>query len=100
MKRIYDAAFVNSSGTHHAHLGTFWWVDDNGSRGTWTRLEAYNYVKANPQQVYVSEGNRTVYVAHRENNLGTKWVQTYADRYWRDNLTALAIRHRQGLPNY
>jgi hypothetical protein len=100
MKRIYDAAFANSNGVHHSHLGTFWWIDDNDNTGQWTRPEAYSYVVANPRGVYVSENNRTVLVGHREDETtGTHWIQTYADGYWRDNLTALAVRHSQGLVN-
>lgn len=100
-RRIYDAEFASIIGSKHWHLAKFWWIDSDGSRGTWTRLEAYNYVKNHPSKtVYVSEGARTVYVGDRENKTtGTKRIQTYADGYWRDNLVALAERRRRGLPN-
>jgi hypothetical protein len=100
MRRIYDAQFANSSGKKHWHLATFWWIDENGNTGTWTRLAAYNYVLANAKLVYVSENGKTVYVGHRyDKATETKWIQTYSDGYYQDNLVALAERHRQGLPN-
>lgn len=101
MKRIYDAAFENDNGTHHSHLSTFWWVDEYGNTGTWTRQQAYNFVVANPNIVYVSEGNASVIVLpyYFTNNPNVQWIQTVADGIIRDNLTQLAIRHRQGLVN-
>jgi Protein of unknown function (DUF3892) len=100
MVRIYDAAFAIISGTKHWHLSDFWWIDDSGNRGHWTRAEAYGYVVNNPKIVYVSEGNTQVLVyARYDKNTDTKWVQTYADGIWKDNLTALAERHKRGLVN-
>jgi len=98
LKRIYDAEFATTTGSQHEHLGTFWWTDGSQT-GKWTRLEAYNYVSAYPNTVYVSEGTSTVLVKAYYNALGTKWIQTVADGVLKDNLTTLAIRHRQGLIN-
>ena len=101
MKRIYDAAFAITNGSHHSHLGTFWWIDSNGNTGTWTRDQAHAYVLANPETVYVKEGSSMVYVYpyHYTNNPTVKWIQTRADGVLKDNLTTLAKRHAQGLPN-
>lgn len=101
MVRIYDATFANSSGTHHSHLNTFWWVDEYGNTGTWTRQQAYNYVVANPRTVYVAEGDASVIVLpyYSTINPNIQWIQTQSDGIIRDNLTNLAIRHRQGLVN-
>jgi hypothetical protein len=100
MVRIYDAAFAADRGDEHWHLATFWWIDATGAKGKWTRLEAHDYVAAHPRVVYVAEdGNRVLVGAHHDLKTGTKWIQTYADGVWRDNLTTLAIRHRKGLPN-
>ena len=102
MRRIYDAAFETDSGTHHEHLGTFWWIDDDGSQGSWTRREAYNYVDAYPTgTVYVKEGAARVVVKayYYIDNPDIRWIQTEADGIKKDNLTTLAERHRAGLTN-
>jgi hypothetical protein len=102
MKRIYDAAFANQTQqSHHVHLGKFWWIDEKGNTGTWTRKEAYDYVDAHPKTVYVAEGNDSVYVYayYYKDNPSIQWVQTQADGKQRDNLLTLAKRHAQGLAN-
>jgi hypothetical protein len=98
--RIYDAAFAaGTNGTHHAHLGTVWWIDTAAKKGSWTRLEAYNYVLNNPGDIYVSEDTYSVGVRAYHNSDGVKWIQTEADGVKRDNLLTLARRHAQGLAN-
>jgi hypothetical protein len=101
MLRIYDAAFATATGTNHQHLETFWWVDDStGNRGQWSRAQAYAFVKDHTiGTVYVAEGNLRVNVRAYYNDAGTQWIQTEADGQLKDNLTTLAQRHRQGLPN-
>ena len=100
MIRIYDAAFASVTGKEHWHLETFWWINSAGKKGRWSRAEAYDYVKNHPKTVYVKEGKDQVLVYHQyHQSTGTKWIQTYADGVWKDNLTALAERHRRGLPN-
>ena len=101
MIRIYDVAFANDFGSHHSHLGTFWWIDENGNTGSWTRQQAYNFVVANPRTVYVAEGNATVFVLpyYFTNNPNVQWIQTQSDGIVKDNLTNLAMRHQQGLLN-
>lgn len=100
MKRIYDAAWAATNGTHPSHLGTFWWVDGNQT-GTWTREQAHDYVVANPRTVYVAEGYATVIVVpyHHTNNPSSRWIQTEPDGTKQDNLITLANRHAQGLSN-
>jgi len=99
MVRIYDAAFAAATGTQHQHLGTFWWIDDQGNQGQWTRTEAHTFV-ANHQRgyVYVKEGSAKVTVRAYHNST-TVWIQTEADGTTRDNLTELAERHRRGQVN-
>lgn len=101
MIRIYDAAFAAANGSHHAHLGTFWWINENSRTGQMSRQQAYNYLLANPNTMYVKEGNSSVLVFayYDTNNPATQWIQTAADGVYKDNLTALAVRHRRGLPN-
>lgn len=86
---------INKSGGYHAdphhaisHLG---WVEDGTSKtGKNTRLEIYNWIKDQNGTAYVldSRGNRAL-VGTREHSNGTKYLQTYADQVWTDNLLAL-----------
>jgi hypothetical protein len=86
---------INKSGGYHAdphhaisHLG---WVGDGTSKtGKNTRLEIYNWIKDQNGTAYVldSRGNKAL-VRTREHSNGTKYLQTYADQVWTDNLLAL-----------
>ena len=100
MKRVYDAQFASTNGSHPMHLGTFWWIEGT-AMGQWSREQAHDYVVAHPKSVYVSEGQNTVWVLpyHHTNNTVSRWIQTVADGSKEDNLVTLAKRHAAGLPN-
>jgi hypothetical protein len=75
---------------HHAitHLG---WIDEaDGKTGKSTRIEIYEWIKNKKGEAYVTDryGNRA-YVGAREHSNGTKYLQTYADKVWTDNLLPL-----------
>lgn len=80
----------NHADPHHAisHLG--WKNEATGNTGKNTRLEIYDWIKNENGKAYVldSEGNKAM-VGTREHANGTKYLQTYADRVWTDNLLAL-----------
>ena len=97
MKRIYDAEFANTTNrSHHKHLGKFWWIDSDGSKGTWTRDEAHAYVVAHYETVYVKESGDEAYVYpyHFTSDPSVKWIQTEADGKLPDNLITLAKNHK------
>jgi hypothetical protein len=75
---------------HHAIENLGWVNEENGKTGKNTRLEIYNWLKTENASAYVTDayGNRA-YVGTREHSNGTKFVQTYADQVWTDNLLAL-----------
>jgi hypothetical protein len=86
---------INKSGGYHAdphhaiqHLG---WVEDGTAKaGNNTRLEVYDWIKDQKGSAYVLDFRRNkAYVGTRENAHGTKYLQTYADQVWTDNLLAL-----------
>ena len=86
---------INKSGGYHedphhaiSHLG--WINEETGETGKNTRLEIYDWIKQKNGVAYVvdSRGNKA-YVGTRENANGTKYLQTYADKVWTDNLLAL-----------
>lgn len=75
---------------HHAisHLG---WIEDaTGKIGKNTRLEIWDWIKNQKGVAYVldARGNKA-YVRTRENANGTRYLQTYADEAWTNNLLAL-----------
>lgn len=75
---------------HHAISELAWVNEQTRETGTSTRLEIYDWVKNQNGVAYVrdSHGNQAR-VGTREHSNGTKFVQTFADRVWTDNLLAL-----------
>jgi hypothetical protein len=86
---------INKSGgyqadPHHAISNLGWVEDGTGKVGKNTRLEIYDWIKNQGGDAYVldSRSNRAQ-VGPRENASGTRFLQTYADQVWTDNLLAL-----------
>jgi len=86
---------INKSGgyhddPHHAISNLGWTNEQTGATGKNTRLEIYDWIKNQNGVAYVrdSRGNEAR-VGTREHANGTKYLQTYADRVWTDNLLAL-----------
>lgn len=83
-----------SAGYHddpHGAIDRVGWVEEGtGKTGNSSRLEMYEWIKYQNGVAYVldSRGNRA-YVGTRENARGTKYLQTYADDVWTDNLLVL-----------
>jgi Protein of unknown function (DUF3892) len=75
---------------HHAIEDLAWVNEETGEKGVSTRLIIYDWILNKNGTAYVkdSRGNKAI-VGARENTYGTKYVQTYADRVWTDNLLAL-----------
>jgi hypothetical protein len=75
---------------HHAIESLGWVNDATGATGRSNRVDLYNWIKNENGSAYVTDryGN-TAYVGAREHLNGTKFVQTYADRVWTDNLLTL-----------
>src|SRR5580692_1586973 len=75
---------------HHAIEELGWTNEQSGETGRSNRLDMYDWIK-NKNGVAVvrdSYGN-SAQVGPREHANGTRYVQTYADRVWTDNLLAL-----------
>lgn len=86
---------INKSGgdhqdPHHAISDLGWVNDQDGVPGKSTRLQVYDWIKNQNGVAYVTDryGNR-VNVGTREHANGTKYLQTYADQVWTDNLLSL-----------
>jgi hypothetical protein len=86
---------INKSGGYHADphhaIERLGWVEDGTAKtGDNTRLEVYDWIKDQKGSAYVLDSRRNkAYVGTRENAHGTKYLQTYADQVWTDNLLAL-----------
>ncbi len=75
----------------HEAISSLGWVnEDTQAKGISTRLEIYDFIKNKGGQAYVVDrsGNKAS-VGALENSRGTKYVRTYADGVWTDNLLSL-----------
>lgn len=75
----------------HTEITSLGWInEENGNRGSSTRLEMYDWIKEKSGHAYVRDnaGNQ-VGVDTAETQRGTKYVRTSRDRVWTDNLLAL-----------
>jgi hypothetical protein len=87
---------INKAGGQHydphsaiTYLG--WINPSTNEKGKSTRLVIYDWLKTNSENrafVLDRNGNKA-YLYPRVSANGTKFVQTYADRVWTDNLLAL-----------
>ncbi|AXC09894.1 hypothetical protein ACPOL_0519 [Acidisarcina polymorpha] len=75
---------------HHAISDLGWINEQTNEAKRSTRLEMYDWIKNHDgvASVLDARGNKAR-VGVREHANGTKYVQTYADRVWTDNLLAL-----------
>lgn len=86
---------INKDGGNHnnphaaiSHLG--WTRDESGESGKSTRLQIYDWIKNQKGKAYVRDANgNTSWVGTAETENGTKYVRTYSDNTWTDNLLAL-----------
>ena len=86
---------INKSGgyhrvPHHAIENLGWTNEANGKTGKNTRLQIYDWIKNENGTAHVQDraGNKA-YIGTREHSNGTKFVQTFADKVWTDNLLSL-----------
>lgn len=70
----------NSTHEHITHLGGYGW--------RWTVQEVITSIENGTNSFYTRDGSRRADIRVRTRN-GKKYVQTYADGVWKDNLLAL-----------
>ncbi|HEU4914913.1 MAG TPA: DUF3892 domain-containing protein [Candidatus Saccharimonadales bacterium] len=78
-----------SRDSHEAISHYRWRKDHNGETGIDARLDVISYLERNNEKAYVSVGGSTAWCGIRTNQYGTKYLQTYADGKWDDNLLSL-----------
>ena len=74
---------------HEAISHYRWRKDASGETGIDERLEVISYLERNDEKAYVADGNTKIWCAIRKNQHGTKYLQTYADSEWSNNLLSL-----------
>ena len=74
----------------HEAISHYRWVDDGKTGPTITdRLTVVSWVEVKKIPAYVADGSRKIWREVRQNQNGTKYLQTAADGQWSNNLLAL-----------
>jgi hypothetical protein len=76
----------------HEAISELGWINEStNDTGRISRVDMYEWLKNKKGEAYVRDSSGDVaYLYPRENSNGTKYVQTYADGIWKDNLLALS----------
>jgi hypothetical protein len=87
-------AIRQSGGTGHEHITNLWWINPaSGKTGENTRVQIVSWIEDKNGKAYVedSSGHRVeVLVVIPKHS--PKYLRTYADGVWTDNLLALPRR--------
>jgi len=80
-----------SGGTSHEHIIRLWWTNPaSGKTGDNSRDEIVAWIEHKDGKAYVEDRqNHRVDVGVVTPKVGTKYLRTYADGVWTDNLLAL-----------
>jgi hypothetical protein len=62
---------------------------DSGGRWKDTVANIVGFIERGEHRFYTQEGDASAWVAVRTSAAGNKFIQTYADGIWKDNLLAL-----------
>jgi hypothetical protein len=74
----------------HEAISNLGWIEDSTTKaGVATRQQIYDFLKNNGTAYVKDAYGDVAFLSTRENNYGTKFVQTHADGIWKDNLLAL-----------
>jgi hypothetical protein len=88
---IRITAIRKSNGYHsHEAIAQLKWINESTREiGIIDRVSLYNWIKKGGKAYVKDVAKDVALVGPRENLYGTQFVQTYADRTWRDNLLNL-----------
>ena len=80
----------NHENPHEAIINLGWVNEKTGASGKTSRVGMYNWIKEKGGQAYVSGPNGSVStLGTAVTSKGTKYVRTYANGVWNDNLLSL-----------
>jgi|NGEPerStandDraft_6_1074524.scaffolds.fasta_scaffold88381_1 hypothetical protein len=91
---IQITAIRLSAGTSHEHIVRLWWTDPaTGDSKDNSRAEIVSWMETKDGKAFVEDENGyRVNVGVITPSHGEKYLRTYADRVWTDNLLALPRR--------
>lgn len=73
----------------HEAISHYRWQDDTSDKGSITeRLTVVGWVE-DGIRAYIADGSRKIWCEVRQNDNGTKYLQSVADGQWSNNLLAL-----------
>jgi Protein of unknown function (DUF3892) len=79
-----------SDGNTHQHITHLWWINPStGKTGDNTRAALVDWIENQDDKAYVDEGGHRVNVYVVTPTTGAKFLRTYADGEWKNNLLAL-----------
>lgn len=79
-----------TGGTTHQHITNLWWTNPaNGKTGGNTRAEIVSWIEDENGKAYVEEAGGRVDVLVVTPTTGPKYLRTYADGVWANNLLEL-----------
>jgi hypothetical protein len=82
-----------TGGNTHQHITRLWWTNPaNGESGDNTRSEIVAWIQSENGKAYVEEAGRRVDVLVVTPTTGPKYLRTYADGVWANNLLELPRR--------
>lgn len=82
-----------TGGQTHQHITRVWWTNPaNGESRDNTRAEVVSWIEHENGKAYVDEDGCRVDVLVVTPASGPKFLRTYADGVWKDNLLALPRR--------
>ena len=77
-------------GPAHEHISYLWWIGPVSDEIQYSSRDAMvNFIETQNGQAYVTDGVYTAYLYVNRIGQGPKFVQTYADGIWTDDLLAL-----------
>lgn len=89
--RIYAVRLTG--GNTHQHITRLWWTNPaNGKSGDNTRAEIVTWIERDDGKAYVEEGGRRAEALVVTPATGPKYLRTYADGVWANNLLELPRR--------
>lgn len=87
-------AIQQQGGTGHEHIIWVWYTDmSTGAASDCSRAKMVSMIEDMGMTAYVSEGGRRAKVGVVTPRYGPKYLRTYADGVWTDNLLALPRRY-------